>query len=106
MTFFSLGNHHDFAIVAVGDDAPEPAENAPGLFHVAFRVGDSVEDLQEAKSHLEEHDVPIVMLADHTVTKSVYFLDPDANMLEVYIDTSDAWHADPQRVADFAPLSL
>ena len=30
MTFFSLGNHHDFAIHAVGDDAPEA--DWPGLF--------------------------------------------------------------------------
>jgi hypothetical protein len=36
MTFFSLGNHHDFAIRAVGDDVPNAPEQAPGLFHVAF----------------------------------------------------------------------
>jgi catechol 2,3-dioxygenase len=106
MTFFSLGNHHDFAILAVGDDAPDPAANAPGLYHLAFRIGDSIEDLQEAKRRLEDHGVQIDMIADHTVTKSVYFRDPDGNGVEVYVDSSDVWLEDPQRVADFEPLTL
>jgi catechol 2,3-dioxygenase len=106
LTFFSLGNHHDFAILAVGDGGPDAAPNAPGLFHVAFRVGDSIEDLAEAKRYLESRGVAIGMIADHTVTKSVYFADPDGNMIEVYVDVSDVWHVDPQRVADFEPLTL
>jgi catechol-2,3-dioxygenase len=76
------------------------------LFHVAFRVGDSIEDLAEAKNHLESHGVAIGMVADHTVTKSVYFADPDGNMIEFYVDVSDVWQEDPQRVADFEPLTL
>jgi catechol 2,3-dioxygenase len=106
MTFFSLGNHHDLAILAVGADGPDSPPNAPGLFHVAFCVGDTIEDLREAKEHLEAHGVAIGMTADHTVTKSVYFSDPDGNMLEVYVDASDVWQVDPQRVADFEPLTL
>jgi catechol 2,3-dioxygenase len=106
MTFFSLGNHHDLAILAVGDGGPDPAPNAPGLFHVAFRIGDSIEDLAEAKKYLESRGVAIGMIADHTVTKSIYFPDPDGNMIEVYVDASDVWHVDPQRVADFEPLTL
>ena len=53
MTFFSLGNHHDFAITAVGADVPDSAPNCPGLFHVAFKVGESTDELREAKAHLE-----------------------------------------------------
>jgi len=106
MTFFSLGNHHDFAVVAVGDDGPSSPANAPGLFHIAFRVGESIEDLREAKAHLEANGVKIQMVADHTVTWSVYFADPDGNGLEMYVDGSDVWHQDPQRVADSAPLTL
>jgi catechol 2,3-dioxygenase len=106
MTFFSLGNHHDFAVLAVGEDGPNSPSNAPGLFHVAFRVGGSIEDLTEAKAHLESNGVTVQMTADHTVTKSVYFADPDGNGVEVYVDGSDIWREDPQRVADFAPLTL
>jgi hypothetical protein len=31
---------------------------------------------------------------------------PDGNMIEVYVDVSEVWHDDPQRVADFEPLTL
>ena len=40
-TFFTLGNHHDFAVVAVGDDAEDPPAKSAGLLHVAFKIGDS-----------------------------------------------------------------
>ena len=106
MTFFTLGNHHDFAIVALGADTPDPPPNAPGLFHVAFKVGDSIEDLRAAKARFEELGVPIAGIADHTVSQSIYLNDPDGNAIEVYVDTSDVWRTDPQAVATIAPLSL
>jgi catechol-2,3-dioxygenase len=40
------------------------------------------------------------------VTKSLYFDDPDGNNLEVYVDASDIWKREPQRVAQIAPLEL
>jgi catechol 2,3-dioxygenase len=106
MTFFTLGNHHDFAIVAVGPDGPDAAARSPGLFHVAFKVGDETDDLRRAKAHLEAHGVEIAGIADHTVSQSIYFTDPDGNAIEVYVDTSDVWRTDPQAVASIAPLSL
>ncbi len=106
MTFFTLGNHHDFAIMAVGPDAPPAPADSPGLAHVAFKVGDSTDDLRQAKAHLEASGVEIGMLADHTVTQSIYFDDPDGNTIEVYVDCSDVWRTDPQTVATIAPLAL
>ena len=106
MTFFTLGNHHDFAIVAVGSDGPDAAGNSPGLFHVAFKVGDDTDDLREAKAHLEAHGVEIAGVADHTVSKSIYINDPDGNSIEIYVDASDVWRTDPQAVATIAPLAL
>ena len=106
MTFFTLGNHHDFAIVAVGTDGPDAAQNSPGLYHVAFKVGDSTDDLREAKGHLDALGVDISGISDHTVSQSIYFKDPDGNAIEVYVDTSDVWRTDPQAVANIAPLSL
>jgi catechol 2,3-dioxygenase-like lactoylglutathione lyase family enzyme len=58
MTFFTLGNHHDLAILAVGDDAPDAPRNAPGLYHIALKVGDSLDELREVKQHLERDDRP------------------------------------------------
>ena len=106
MTFFTLGNHHDFAIVAVGLDGPDAAPNSPGLFHVAFKVGDTLDALRDAKAHVEAAGITVDMVADHTVSQSIYLSDPDGNTVELYIDSSDVWQTDPQTVATIAPLAL
>jgi len=98
MTFFTLGNHHDFAIAAVGDDAPDAPANSPGLFHVAFKIGTRIEELREAKLHLEAAGLEIETY-DHEVNKSIYFKDPDSNTVELYVDTSDVWKQRPAAVA-------
>ena len=54
MTFFSMGNHHDFAIAAVGDDAERASKNSVGLAHVAFKIGDDMSELMEAKKLLDD----------------------------------------------------
>ena len=106
MTFFSLGNHHDFAIHAVGDDAPEADWMTNlGLFHVAFKVGDSLEELRTTKEHLDARGVKIEMMADHDVTCSLYLRDPDGNGVELYVDTSDVWKREPLPVV-LKPLAL
>jgi catechol 2,3-dioxygenase len=106
MTFFTLGNHHDFAIVEVDPDGPNAPENGPGLFHVAFKVGESLDELRGVKRELESAGVPIDMIADHTVSQSIYLRDPDGNGIELYIDCSDVWKTDPQAVATIGPLTL
>jgi catechol 2,3-dioxygenase len=104
-TFFTLGNHHDFAVVAVGEDAAAPPEKAPGLLHVAFKIGDSIEELVEARAKLEAAGLA-VQARNHVVSKSIYFNDPDGNCIELYVDSSDAWKQDPQLVANSEPLEL
>ncbi|MGI8927474.1 MAG: VOC family protein [Tepidiformaceae bacterium] len=106
MTFFTLGNHHDFAVLGMGDDAPAPPRNAPGLFHVAFKVGDTLDELREVKTHLEAAGVRIDATIDHTVTDSLYLRDPDGNGIELYVDVSDVWKSDPQSVASGVALAL
>jgi len=105
MTFFSLGNHHDFAIMEVSGEGSSHAATAVGLHHVAFKIGDSLDELREAKALLEGAGV-VVTPIDHEVTKSLYFDDPDGNNLEVYVDASDIWRREPQRVAQLAPGAL
>ena len=106
MTFFTLGNHHDFALLAVGDAAPSAPAGAPGLYHVAFKVGDSPDALREAKTELERAGVSIDGSADHTVSLALYIHDPDGNGIELYVDASEAWKDDPSRVTDIKPLVL
>jgi catechol 2,3-dioxygenase len=104
-TFFTLGNHHDFAVVAIGDDAEDAPANSVGLVHVAFKIGDSIEELREAKLKLETEGVKVAA-RDHRVSKSLYFDDPDGNTIELYVDVSDAWKQDPQQVAYSEPMGL
>jgi len=105
MTFFTMGNHHDFAIAALGADAERPAKGSTGLAHVAFKIGNSLDVLREAKAHLDAAGVR-TRPVDHEVTQSLYFEDPDGNGVELYVDTSDVWRREPQKVAQGEPLEL
>ncbi len=110
MTFYTLGDHHDLAIMAVGDDAGSPDARLPdksdvGLAHVAFKIGDGMDALREAKAHFEAAGVAVTPI-DHGISKSLYFHDPDGNQLEVYVDVSDDWRRDPELVMQNRPLEL
>jgi catechol-2,3-dioxygenase len=72
---------------------------------VTFCIGTSLDELRDARDHLEGAGVKLDPI-DHEVTKSLYFDDPDGNNIEVYVHASDAWKTDPQRVAQVAPLAL
>jgi catechol 2,3-dioxygenase len=108
MVFLSTGsNHHDIALLEVGPDARRPARSDIGLFHVAFKIGEDLDTLRDAKAHLEASGVDIAMLADHTVSQSIYLDDPDGNQVELFVDDDPAiWRADPSRVASIAPLTI
>lgn len=105
MAFFTLGNHHDFAVMEVSGDGSSRSESAVGMHHVAFKIGTTMDELRDAKALLEAAGITTTPV-DHDVTKSLYFADPDGNGIEVYVDVSDAWRRDPQRVAQARPLDL
>jgi catechol 2,3-dioxygenase len=105
MTFFSLGNHHDFAVMEVSGEGAKAGDAGAGLHHVAFRIGTRLEELREAKAKLDAAGVASTPI-DHEVTNSLYLADPDGNGVELYVDVSDAWRSDPQRVTKIAPLDL
>jgi catechol 2,3-dioxygenase len=92
MTFFSLGSHHDFAVLEVGEDAPAPDSGAIGLAHVAFKIGDSLEEYRSAEADLESAQITLLYTAERTFTKSLHIYDPDGNEVELYVDTSDKWN--------------
>ena len=78
MAFFTLGNHHDFAVMEVSGEGSSRSESAVGLHHVAFKIGTRIEELLEAKAKLEAAGLALAPV-DHEVTKSLYFEDPDGN---------------------------
>lgn len=105
MTFFTLGNHHDLAILEVSGGDNDQDENRVGMHHVAFQIGTSLDDLREAKTYLDNAGVSTDAY-DHEVTKSLYLEDLDGNGIELYVDVSEIWREDPQRVAQMTPLEL
>ena len=108
MVFFSATgeNHHDLAIMEVGADAPAADHAAVGLYHVALKVGDDLDQLRAAKAHLEAHGVTM-RVSNHKVSQSIYLNDPDGNGLELYVDADPAvWRTNPAAVAHVEPLEL
>jgi catechol 2,3-dioxygenase len=78
-------DHHELALAEVGEHASAPNPSDIGLSHFAFRLKD-MDDLRAAYLELKKHDVPISFTVNHGVTRSIYFLAPDGNQLEVYVD--------------------
>ena len=60
-----------------------------GVAHIAFQVS-SYAALREAYHALQEHGVAIERAMDHVNQRSIYFLDPDGNRLEIYYEMPGA----------------
>ena len=108
MAFFSCGdNHHDLALLEVGAQAAPPMDNQVGLYHLAFKVGDSLDELRAFRDHLAAHGVALVGQADHRVSQALYCHDPDGILIEVYVDADPAlWRDNPAAVAHVGTLRL
>lgn len=98
-------NHHDLALLRVGDSAPSPVPTAVGLYHVAVQLA-NWDAVKKAHGILAERGL-LKGTADHGVTRSLYTADPDGNEIELYCDSPrEEWEG---RVADamtVRPLSL
>ncbi len=101
--------HHELLLIEVGADAPGPPPGRrAGLYHFGLKIGDSDEELRQALDRLRRAGVELVGTADHTVTHSLYVLDPDGNEIELYVDVPGVdWRKDPALVAaPIKPLRL
>jgi catechol 2,3-dioxygenase len=109
---FSGGRtHHELLLIEVGPDAaPIPAGRRIGMYHFGLKVGDDDDALRAVLARIQARpDLATVSGAsDHTVTHSLYVLDPDGNELELYIDVPGVdWRSDPSLVAaPIRPLRL
>jgi catechol-2,3-dioxygenase len=107
---FSSGRtHHELLLIEVGADAtPIPPGRRIGLYHFGLKVGDNDDDLRVALAAVQKAGGTIVGASDHTVTHSLYILDPDGNEIELYIDVPGVdWKSDPSLItAPIRALSL
>jgi catechol 2,3-dioxygenase len=107
---FSSGRtHHELLLLEVGPDAqPIPPGRRVGMYHFGLKIGETDDELRDAIGKLQGAGVTIVGTADHTVTHSVYIVDPDGNEIELYIDVQpEVWREDPAAiVAPIRPLHL
>ena len=90
MVFFTLGHHHDFAVMELGQHGPSPDRYTAGLAHVAFKVGDSLDEFDAVKRELEAAGVVILFELDHGFTKGMHMHDPDGNEVELFVDVTSA----------------
>ena len=99
--------HHELMLVHVGD-APGPLQGRRiGLYHVAWKIGESLDDLRRIRERVQTAGYSIRGLADHTVSQSLYLSDPDGNEVELYVDDPDvdwrsskAWMREPVKPLD------
>ena len=109
--FSSASNrtHHELLLIEVGEDAQAlPQGRHIGLYHFGLKVGDSDDELRDALRSLQEAGATVVGASDHTVTHSLYVLDPDGNEIELYVDVPGVdWTSDPALVfSPIRPLAL
>lgn len=107
MAFLSWGeNHHDVALMQVGD-VPGPVWETVGMYHFAVRIEGGDEELRAAIEEMRAEGAEIVGLTDHLVSHSAYLQDPDGIEIEVYVDTPrHEWENVDNAVATIRPLRL
>ena len=87
MAFLSFGERdHDIAVIKVPDDQPV---GSSGLAHTALEIEGGQEQLRELYERLKSYGAKVEFTADHVLTKSVYFFDPDGNRLEIFSEVMD-----------------
>jgi len=100
--------HHEILLIEVGE-APGPLTGQRiGLYHIGIKIGDSLDELKQAKTELEQAGITIDGSADHTVSQSLYIRDPDGNEVELYVDASAIdWKSSPESIlAPTKPLII
>jgi catechol 2,3-dioxygenase len=83
IVFFSAGrHHHDLSCELARAEGPGPQpKGVPGLYHIAFEVGDSLDDLAAARRSVEAHG--LTPLGETPTSLSVR--DPDGHEIELYV---------------------
>ncbi|MDH4134235.1 MAG: VOC family protein [Gammaproteobacteria bacterium] len=94
--------HHELLLIEVGDGDGPLTGHRIGLYHVGWKVGETLDALHAARARCEAAGVPIDGMSDHTVSQSLYLRDPDGNEVELFVDNpafdwrkNDSWMEAP-----------
>lgn len=100
--------HHELLLIQVGEAQGPVHGRRIGLYHVGWKIGDSIEQLKILYDKLIDLDYAIDGLSDHTISHSIYLRDPDGNEVELYVDNPDYdWRNDDSWMeAPVKPLNL
>ncbi|KAH9897544.1 Glyoxalase/Bleomycin resistance protein/Dihydroxybiphenyl dioxygenase [Xylariomycetidae sp. FL2044] len=92
MSFLSYDEeHHRIAIAAVPGTRPKVRDSS-GLEHIAFTFN-SLADLATAYKQRKARDILPVWCTNHGPTTSMYYQDPDGNMIETQVNNFDTAEA-------------
>jgi catechol 2,3-dioxygenase len=82
VAFLSFGTQdHDIGLARAPQGTPL---GSPGVSHVALMLDGDEDGLRSFYARVREHGGQIDFVADHGVSKSFYFFDPDGNRLEIF----------------------
>jgi catechol 2,3-dioxygenase len=101
-------SHHELLLIEVGD-APGPwTGRRIGLYHVGWKIGNSLDELRARYRRILELGYKVDGMSDHTVSQSLYLRDPDDNELELFVDDPAVdWRNDASWLeAPVKPLTL
>jgi len=101
--------HHELLLIEVGEEAQAlPTGRHVGLYHFGLKVGDSDDELRDALQTVQDAGATVIGASDHTVTHSLYILDPDGNEIELFVDVPGVdWKSDPALLfSPIRPLAL
>lgn len=100
--------HHELLLIQVGEATGPLAGKRIGLYHVGWKIGESLQDLKQKRDSILEQGYRIDGLSDHTVSQSIYLRDPDGNEVELFVDDpSFDWENDTSwMAASVKPLVL
>ena len=78
--------HHELLLIEVGEATGPLSGHRIGLYHVGWKIGDSLDELRQMRDRLLAQGNEIDGMSDHTVSQSLYLRDPDGNEVELYVD--------------------
>ena len=86
--FMDAGNGNTLAFFEIPEQPGMDRDRDTPIWtqHIAIRVG-SIDELIEAKRHVESCGLEVLGPVDHGIFKSIYFSDPSGHRLELTVDT-------------------